>query len=295
MISPEFWDDDVVRSMDPEEKLAFLWLLTNSKRSILGVTEISERKFTEETGISAEALRRALARHKGLRRASTCVWVRAWIKWQFGRGRLLVRNNICSSILKALEELQIDELVDEILEEYPELQKPYMDWRACVGLKALRSPPKGSREYESPPKGKEKEKEKEKVQGVQGDEIPTKAEWDAACDVGGVPRHVGDYEWLSLGERGFRVGADEVLTRSRLHFRIAKIRTWWQDRGCPTTWPAPNGGPASRPAMGGRDDLRDARAMLHAELTSRTHPPTDARRGEIEGEIQRITKALEAA
>lgn len=54
-----FWSDDRVGALSPEEKLAILWLMTNSRLDICGFCRPEKRWFEFEVGIPFEALLRA--------------------------------------------------------------------------------------------------------------------------------------------------------------------------------------------------------------------------------------------
>lgn len=55
-ISDSFWTDSYVEDLEPQEKLLFLYLLTNPLCNIAGIYEISLSRISYETGIEKKAL-----------------------------------------------------------------------------------------------------------------------------------------------------------------------------------------------------------------------------------------------
>ena len=122
-IDDSFWSDPSIEELPSGEKLAILWLLTNSKRDICGFTEISHRRFTFDTGLEVSILHRAIqALSKGfIVPAKGFIWSKNFVAHQLGRGLKLQRNNITKSLVKHLESLP-SEFQSLFLKEYPELK-----------------------------------------------------------------------------------------------------------------------------------------------------------------------------
>lgn len=59
-ISTSFWSDPAIEDMTPEEKLLFLYLVTNDKTNMLGIYEVSIKKIAFETGLDKEIVLKAL-------------------------------------------------------------------------------------------------------------------------------------------------------------------------------------------------------------------------------------------
>lgn len=160
-IKSSFWTDSEVETISPEQRLAFLWILTNSQIGLCGFFEASTRRFAFETGLpekalweTVEALPRAL---KGFR-DKNIIYARRFIQHQLGSGNALERNNIFKSLMAEFQMIRHQGLISALLEDYPEIG------RACQGLaKGLPTPCQGGRERER----EEKEKEKESGEEVQ--------------------------------------------------------------------------------------------------------------------------------
>ena len=154
-IDESFWSDPLVEELAAGEKLAILWLLTNSKRDLCGFTEISHKRFKFDTGLEVTVLQRAL---QGLGKGFVVpskgfIWSKNFIAHQLGRGVKLQRNNITKSVVKHLVTLPI-EFQELLLSEYPELEEltkglpsPYQGERKGKGKVR-----KGKGEEESPKK-----------------------------------------------------------------------------------------------------------------------------------------------
>jgi hypothetical protein len=90
-----FWSDDRVGSLSPEEKLAILWLMTNSRLDICGFCRPEKRWFEFETGIPFEALQRA---SKGFPNSiqtlpDGTVFIRNYIRHQCSKNGAVVTSN----------------------------------------------------------------------------------------------------------------------------------------------------------------------------------------------------------
>jgi len=53
-VNTKFWDDPFITKLKPDEKLLFLYLLTNPLTNILGIYEITLRRISYDTGIKSE-------------------------------------------------------------------------------------------------------------------------------------------------------------------------------------------------------------------------------------------------
>lgn len=62
IVKSTFWTDPFVESLDPTEKLVFLYLLTNDSTNIAGVYEITTRRIAFETGIDRDMIQKILTR-----------------------------------------------------------------------------------------------------------------------------------------------------------------------------------------------------------------------------------------
>lgn len=62
IVNTKFWDDSYVARMSPNEKLVFLYLLTNPLTTIAGVYELSTKRASFDTGLSAREIGKVLER-----------------------------------------------------------------------------------------------------------------------------------------------------------------------------------------------------------------------------------------
>lgn len=61
-VNTHFWDDNYITTLDPSEKLLFLYLLTNPLTNWIGIYEISLRRIGFDTGFDKDTLQRMLDR-----------------------------------------------------------------------------------------------------------------------------------------------------------------------------------------------------------------------------------------
>lgn len=55
-VSTSFWDDEWIQTLDPSEKLLYLYLLTNPLTNIAGVYKITVRRMCFDTGFNADTV-----------------------------------------------------------------------------------------------------------------------------------------------------------------------------------------------------------------------------------------------
>ena len=65
MVSTAFWSDHYVASLDPVEKLLFLYLLTNERSTLAGIYELPIKIMAVETGIDVFMVEKILGRFEG--------------------------------------------------------------------------------------------------------------------------------------------------------------------------------------------------------------------------------------
>lgn len=120
-IHTSFWSDQIVESLDAEGKLVLLWLITNPNTSLVGTFQPSLKRFQFDTSLPPEALQRAYQALSGsIAVVDGTVFIRNFIRHQFGVGPKLIKNNIFASIRSTYESIKDEELRLTILEEYPE-------------------------------------------------------------------------------------------------------------------------------------------------------------------------------
>jgi hypothetical protein len=124
VIDPAFWSDPDIEAAKTGVKLCALWLITNSQTSMLGVCGVSEARFAFETGLPADALTSTLkALHKSFVRVGNVVFVKNFIRHQFGAGEKLTRNNRFRPLKSLFASVKDPELRKVILAEYPEFKE----------------------------------------------------------------------------------------------------------------------------------------------------------------------------
>lgn len=121
MLDPSFWSDPEIEAAAPEVKLAALWLITNSRTSLLGICGASPLRFQFETGLAPQVLEDTIkALPRAFKRFGGLVFVVNYIRHQFGIGEKLTKNNFFVGLKSLFLAVKDAELSAFILEEYPE-------------------------------------------------------------------------------------------------------------------------------------------------------------------------------
>lgn len=163
LLDQAFWSDPDIEQSPSEVKLAALWLITNPQTNLIGVCGASSGRFTFETGLNSEALERAL---KGLPRAfvrvGSVVFVKNYIRHQFGSGDKLKRNNFFVALKSLFLGIKDERLRMLFVTEYPEFKEALME-----PLEGLTKPKDGK-------EGEDKDKiGKGSAEGKTKDNLPT--------------------------------------------------------------------------------------------------------------------------
>ncbi|GGJ61791.1 DNA replication protein DnaD [Virgibacillus salexigens] len=93
MVHTEFWDDPkVVEEMTPEDKLFFLYLLTNSNTTQIGIYQITKKQMAFDIGYSIESINSLLDRFINYHQLviynseTREIAIKNWGKFNFNRG-----------------------------------------------------------------------------------------------------------------------------------------------------------------------------------------------------------------
>jgi uncharacterized phage protein (TIGR02220 family) len=127
-IHAEFWTDPDLEDRPPEMKLTVAWLMTNPHINMAGVTQLSHKRFTFETGLPSSWLDDALRElAKMFVRHGDKVLVRNFIRHQFGSGPKLATNNIGRALVKLIPNLPapFQETIYGLHPELKPLASPY--------------------------------------------------------------------------------------------------------------------------------------------------------------------------
>jgi hypothetical protein len=68
-INTRVWSDDWFESINPSEKLLWIYLLTNAQTNMLGIYEISIKRIQFETGLNKEIIEKALKGFESVKKA----------------------------------------------------------------------------------------------------------------------------------------------------------------------------------------------------------------------------------
>lgn len=111
MISTDFWSDTWVDSLDPIEKLIYIYCFSNDKSSWCWATEIPIKKIAYETGIDRDMVRKILTRFSNEWRIIYYWWyliLKNFLKHHFnwmGSPEKRSKNNQLKAIVNEMKEL----------------------------------------------------------------------------------------------------------------------------------------------------------------------------------------------
>ena len=104
-VSTSFWDDEWIQTLDPSEKLLYLYLMTNPLTNIAGVYKITDRRISFDTGFNLDTIThifRKFEKAGKVYRKGEYVALPSWPKHQKWDKSTKVKEGI-DRILKELE------------------------------------------------------------------------------------------------------------------------------------------------------------------------------------------------
>lgn len=118
MVRTEFWDNPVVEEMTPEEKYFYLYLLTNSKTTQIGIYRITKKQMAFHLGYSLETVHSLMDRfvedHQLIRYNPETreLAIKNWGNYNLHKGGKPIMDCIISE-LKEVEDLSLISYVSE--------------------------------------------------------------------------------------------------------------------------------------------------------------------------------------
>ena len=103
-ISTSFWDDEWIQTLDPSEKLLYLYFMTNPLTNIAGVYKVTERRVSFDTGFNISTIQHIMSKFEKagkVFRHGEWIALPTWPKHQRVSDRDNNRKGI-DAILKAL-------------------------------------------------------------------------------------------------------------------------------------------------------------------------------------------------
>lgn len=119
-ISTSFWDDEWIQSLDPSEKLLYLYLMTNPLTNIAGVYKITERRISFDTGFNLDTIRHIFAKFQKsgkVFRYKEYIAIPSWPKHQ--RWEKSSKTRVGIDIVLASLEPEVIKFLVEIRYRYP--------------------------------------------------------------------------------------------------------------------------------------------------------------------------------
>ena len=110
-ISTSFWDDEWVQTLDPSEKLLYLYYMTNPLTNIAGVYKITIRRISFDTGLNIDTIGHIMAKFEKARkvfRIGEYIALPNWPKHQKWQVSTKIRDGIISCLQEVPKGLLID-------------------------------------------------------------------------------------------------------------------------------------------------------------------------------------------
>jgi hypothetical protein len=125
-IESSFWSDPKVRSLSPQAKLLFLYLITNDRSHVSGIYYLPKASISHETGYPINTLSKVVqeliaSKTIAVDEERDVFWVKKMFRYQ-GRGK---KNN--ASATKQLASLHNSPLIKEFCKLYPAVRAPKND------------------------------------------------------------------------------------------------------------------------------------------------------------------------
>lgn len=126
-ISQNIWSDPRFETACNDRRVAFFWIRTCSCRTISGIVQATPRRFANETGCDMGELKKTAQQWPELfaivqdpNTGGELVFIRNFIREEFGSGPKLVKSNCFNAIIRSVKTLH-QEVQRAVVSEYPEL------------------------------------------------------------------------------------------------------------------------------------------------------------------------------
>lgn len=106
-VSTSFWDDGWIQTLDPSEKLLYLYLMTNPLTNIAGVYKITDRRISFDTGFNLDTIRHIFRKFEKAGKAyrkDEYVVIPSWPKHQ----KWEKSSKVNEGIIRILKELDVE-------------------------------------------------------------------------------------------------------------------------------------------------------------------------------------------
>lgn len=158
-----FWQDSFVLDLSPEEKYFYLYLMTNSKTSQIGIYELPKRVVELETGYNRETVDKLLNRFIDYGKiryndGTKEIMIINWVKHNWNSS-----PNVLKHIAAALKEVKHEPFIEEYLNQASSIEDDQSKIRLISPLQAPYKPLGESMEQTKLKKKETKDKEKEKT------------------------------------------------------------------------------------------------------------------------------------
>lgn len=212
-ISTEIWADTWFESLKGDEKLIFLYLLTNERTNMLGIYEISIRKISFETGIKTESIRKALERFESdskVKYTDDCfIIIKNFLKQQsFNTNMMRSAVSKYNELPKSIKTIHIEILDNDINEAFESVLKALEGFEIVPNIEV-----------------KYKDKDKEEVKGKDKSAHPPKSKYGEGQII-----QLSDDEYQKL-INGWGNDGKAYKTESNLEWAITELDLYMRSKG----------------------------------------------------------------
>jgi len=139
-VNTKFWNDPFIEGLHPNDKLLFLYLLTNPLTNLIGIYEITIKRISYDTGLKKENILKAL---KGFERLQKALFIDEFIVLPNFLKNQSLNDNMKTGVINIFKNLPNELKIKLLGNDYQTLSKDYQTLRN--GLLKL----KGNNEIET--------------------------------------------------------------------------------------------------------------------------------------------------
>lgn len=128
-VNTRFWEDSFIEGLNPNEKLIFLYLLTNPMTNLIGIYEITIKRISYDTALKKDIVLKAL---EGFERLNKVLFYENHIVLINFLKNQCLNDNMKIGVLKLFSELPISLKVKLLGNDYQTLSNDYISLRNAL-------------------------------------------------------------------------------------------------------------------------------------------------------------------
>lgn len=128
-VNTRFWEDSFIEGLNPNEKLIFLYLLTNPMTNLIGIYEITIKRISYDTALKSDTVLKAL---KGFERLNKVLYFENHIVLPNFLKNQCLNDNMKIGVLKLFAEFPISLKIKLLGNDYQTLSNDYQTLRNAL-------------------------------------------------------------------------------------------------------------------------------------------------------------------